>query len=68
MVLLVLIKDTITGEDYEHKCDGVFLGIGHKPNSDLFKNSLKSKVVIDSEITIKGLIKILKNKNNLKLL
>ena len=36
--------------------------------SYLFKNSLKSKVVIDSEITIKGLIKILKNKNNLKLL
>ena len=37
----VLIKDTITGEEYEHKCDGVFLGIGHKPNSDLFKDSLK---------------------------
>ena len=37
----VLIKDTVSGEEREHKCDGVFLGIGHKPNSDLFKNSLK---------------------------
>ena len=37
----VLIKDTISGEQHEHKCDGVFLGIGHKPNSDLFKDSLK---------------------------
>ena len=37
----VLIKNTITGEEYEHKCDGVFLGIGHRPNSDLFKDSLK---------------------------
>tara|TARA_B100001167_G_C16761443_1_gene301647 strand:+ start:345 stop:1103 length:759 start_codon:yes stop_codon:yes gene_type:complete len=30
--------------------------------SHLFKNSLKSKALIDSEITIKGLIKILKTK------
>ena len=37
----VLIKDTISGEQHEHKCDGVFLGIGHRPNSDLFKDSLK---------------------------
>ena len=37
----VLIKDTISGEQHEHKCDGVFLGIGHKPNSDLFKDSLE---------------------------
>ena len=36
----VLIKDTVTGKEYEHKCDGVFLGIGHKPNSDLFSSSL----------------------------
>ena len=37
----VLIKDTITGEEYKHKCDGVFLGIGHRPNSDLFSDFLK---------------------------
>jgi thioredoxin reductase (NADPH) len=36
----VLIKDTISGEQFDYKCDGVFLGIGHRPNSDLFKNSL----------------------------
>ena len=37
----VLIKDTITGEEYNHKCDGVFLGIGHRPNSELFSDFLK---------------------------
>ena len=36
----VRIKDTITGEERDHKCDGVFLGIGHKPNSDLFSSFL----------------------------
>tara|TARA_B100000401_G_scaffold437399_1_gene382904 strand:+ start:729 stop:1664 length:936 start_codon:yes stop_codon:yes gene_type:complete len=36
----VRIKDTITGEERDYKCDGVFLGIGHKPNSDLFSSSL----------------------------
>ena len=36
----VRIKDTITGEERVHKCDGVFLGIGHKPNSDLFSSFL----------------------------
>jgi thioredoxin reductase (NADPH) len=37
----VMMKNTVNGEEYEYKCDGVFLGIGHKPNSDLFKDSLK---------------------------
>ena len=37
----VIIEDTGTGDRIEHKCDGVFLGIGHKPNSDIFKESLK---------------------------
>ena len=36
----VRIKDTITGEERVHECDGVFLGIGHKPNSDLFSSFL----------------------------
>ncbi len=37
----VMVKDTTSGVIREEKCDGVFLGIGHKPNSDLFKDSLK---------------------------
>jgi len=37
----VQIEDTITGEVHQHKCDGVFLGIGHKPNSDLFTEFLE---------------------------
>ena len=37
----VMVKDTISGVIREEKCNGVFLGIGHKPNSDLFKDSLK---------------------------
>ena len=36
----VLVKNVKTNEEFNHKCDGVFLGIGHKPNSDLFKNCL----------------------------
>ena len=37
----VLVEDTVTGETREIKCDGIFLGIGHKPNSELFKNVLE---------------------------
>ena len=37
----VIIEDTGTGDRIDYKCDGVFLGIGHKPNSDIFKESLK---------------------------
>jgi len=37
----VLIKNVKTNKVLNHKCDGVFLGIGHKPNSDLFKDYLK---------------------------
>ena len=32
----VLLKDTISGESNEEACDGVFMAIGHKPNTDLF--------------------------------
>jgi type III pantothenate kinase len=34
--------------------------------SSLFRNSLKHKAIIDKDITIKGLIKILKIKKGLK--
>ena len=37
----VIIKDTLTGDVRNHKCDGVFLGIGHEPNSQLFSEVLK---------------------------
>ena len=34
-------KNTKTGEETEIKADGVFLAIGHIPNTDLFKDQLK---------------------------
>ena len=36
----VQLKDTQTGELTEYACDGVFMAIGHKPNTDLFKGKL----------------------------
>ena len=36
------LKDTKTGEFSELKVDGLFLAIGHIPNSGLFKGVLKS--------------------------
>lgn len=36
----VRLKDTQSGEAYERTCDGVFMGIGHKPNTDIFKGQL----------------------------
>ena len=36
----VLLKDTISGESNEEACDGVFMAIGHKPNTDLFSGVL----------------------------
>tara|TARA_B100000686_G_scaffold49858_1_gene53434 strand:+ start:217 stop:1146 length:930 start_codon:yes stop_codon:yes gene_type:complete len=36
----VLLKDTISGESNEEVCDGVFMAIGHKPNTDLFNGVL----------------------------
>ncbi len=36
----VILKDTKTGELREMKIDGVFLAIGHKPNTELFKEFL----------------------------
>lgn len=36
----VRLMDTVTGEKSEMPIDGVFIAIGHKPNSDLFKGIL----------------------------
>lgn len=38
----VELKDTQTGEMREVSCDGVFMAIGHKPNTDLFRDILDS--------------------------
>jgi thioredoxin reductase (NADPH) len=37
----VIVKDTKTGEQKEHPIDGLFLAIGHKPNTDLFKGVIE---------------------------
>lgn len=37
----VRLRDVATGELTEFACDGVFLGIGHSPNSGLFKDQLE---------------------------
>ena len=36
----VLLKDVRTGEESELACDGLFIGIGHRPNTDLFRGQL----------------------------
>ena len=33
----IVLKDTIDGNERNFDCDGVFYGIGHKPNTDQFK-------------------------------
>jgi len=38
----VSIKKTDTDEIFEEKCDGVFMAIGHKPNTDLFVDTLNT--------------------------
>jgi len=37
----VRLKNVKTGEITDLKTDGVFMGIGHKPNTDLFSNQLE---------------------------
>lgn len=34
-----ILKNTKTGEEKTMNIDGIFIAIGHKPNSDLFKNT-----------------------------
>ena len=35
------MRDTVTGAEHEFACDGVFVAIGHKPNTGLFKDWLE---------------------------
>ena len=37
----VRLKDTLTGEETIKECDGMFVAIGHTPNTNLFKNQLE---------------------------
>lgn len=36
----VRIKDVVTGESYVKKCQGMFVAIGHTPNSGIFRGQL----------------------------
>jgi len=40
-VKAVRIKNVLTGEEVEHPTDGVFIFIGHTPNTQLFKDQLE---------------------------
>jgi thioredoxin reductase (NADPH) len=40
-VTAVRLKDTQTGEDSEFVCEGLFLAIGHTPNSEVFKTQME---------------------------
>lgn len=39
-VTAVKLKDVKTGDTTELKCDGVFIAIGHKPNTEMFKGQI----------------------------
>ncbi|WP_312596298.1 thioredoxin-disulfide reductase [Stutzerimonas nitrititolerans] len=47
----VRLKDTLSGEDQKLELSGVFIAIGHKPNTDLFQGQLEMK---DGYLKIKG--------------
>jgi thioredoxin reductase (NADPH) len=36
----VRLRDTVSGEEREYPTQGVFMAIGHKPNTDLFRGKL----------------------------
>lgn len=38
----VQLKDVKTGRESDYPCDGVFIGIGHSPNTALFKGQLET--------------------------
>ena len=37
----VRLKDVVTGEERDFPCDGLFIAIGHRPNTDIFKGQLE---------------------------
>jgi thioredoxin reductase (NADPH) len=41
----VVLRDVVTGEKREVKCDGVFMAIGHQPNTGIFKGQLETDSV-----------------------
>ena len=41
----IRIEDNKTGEESEFACEGVFIAIGHKPNTDVFKDWLDMDAV-----------------------
>jgi len=41
----IKIQDNKTGEESEFACEGVFIAIGHKPNTDVFKDWLDMDAV-----------------------
>lgn len=38
----VMLKNVVTGEKSEMKCDGVFVAIGHQPNTAIFKGQIET--------------------------
>lgn len=47
----VRLKSTLSGEEHKLELAGVFIAIGHKPNTDLFQGQLEMK---DGYLKIKG--------------
>ncbi len=41
-VTALRLKDSQTGEESEFACEGLFLAIGHKPNSEIFKGQIET--------------------------
>ncbi len=41
----VVLKNVATGEKTEMKCDGVFVAIGHQPNTSIFKGQIETDAV-----------------------
>lgn len=35
------LKNVKTGEEFVHECEGIFLGIGHKPNTEIFRGQIE---------------------------
>jgi thioredoxin reductase (NADPH) len=37
----VRLRNVITGETMDYKCDGLFVAIGHKPNTEIFRGQIE---------------------------